>query len=151
MYYKTFNVLTLPVITHGMSVRYVSLSADMKDNVLKDVILFDLKSQTDWATARVDGQKVALGAHMRRERERLTYSNIKLFLGFTFIKYPLAKAWGLSSEQLIRLQANNGVECVATDYLILLSSSGAEVVVVVVVVLITSSFIWKVRKTGKNW
>lgn len=42
-------------------------------------------------------------------------------------------------QRQIRLEANNGVECVVADYLILLSLLG--VVVVVVVVLITSSFI----------
>lgn len=47
-----------------MSVRYVCLSADMEDNVLKDMILFDLDSQTDWAAVKVDGQKVALGVYM---------------------------------------------------------------------------------------
>lgn len=54
----------------------------MKDNVLKDMILFDLKSQTDWNAMKVDGQKVALGVRMHLRAERLTYSNIKLFTGF---------------------------------------------------------------------
>lgn len=35
-------------------------------------------------------------------------------------------------QQLMRLLANNGVECVVTDYLILLSLLGVEVVLVVV-------------------